>query len=276
MWGIKKRYIALFVVLGFLGIKTACSQNRQPVKEIVQTWPLSTNPDGVRLRIPVGYISDNVMWFEPILEKDKPPKKPNEKTGIELFKAWWPTMQPMTQKLTYEYIKSREDKGDELLGIMAVSYDKAVLGKDYQLLHKVLVFLSGEFASMAIYDENEHVKHIMQWLQTSPVSELDLLQVNDIKPNAPYAYHPTIGHKIANRQSMFFKPSPKGKWPEVVIICNIKNPKSTIEREVCEQSFLIPELEMEVKVRYLKTYLPQWPLIQQKTTALFLSFKEQH
>ena len=185
-------------------------------------------------------------------------------------------MAPVSQKLTIQHIRSMESQGNELLGIMAVSYQPVIVEKNYQLLNTLLVALSSEFASMAIHDINEHKKHILQWLQTTPVSELGLVQVNDIAPDAPYAYHPNIGHRIANRETLFFKPSPVGEWPEVVIICNIKNPKSTIEREVCEQSFLIPELEMEVKVRYLKTYLAQWPLIQQKTTALFLSFKEAH
>lgn len=272
---LNKKRIFIIILLTFLAMKVINVLLRQPVKEIVQTWPLSTNPDGVRLRIPIGYIDSNVMWFEPILEKDKPPKHPHEKTGIELFKAWWPTMQPMSQKLSHEYIKSMEAKGHELLGIMAVSYDKAVLGKDYQLLHKVLVFLSSEFSSIAYLETNERKKHIMQWLQTTPISELGLVQVNDIAPDAPYAYHPDIGHRIANRETLFFKPSPMGEWPEVVIICSKKSPQNPIFVEVCQQSFLIPELEMEVKVRYAKTYLPQWLLIQQKTTALFLSFKEQ-
>lgn len=269
--------ILLFGLLLFcavLTLKTACSPHRQPVKEIVQTWPLSTNPDGVRLRIPVGYISDNVMWFEPILEKDKPPKKPNEKTGIQLFKAWWPTMQPMSQKLTYDYIKSREDKGDELLGIMAVSYDKRASEKDYRLLHKLAVYLEAEFSVMLIFDEKK--KQLMQWLQTSPIPELGLIQVNDIKPNAPYAYYPHSGHRIANRQTIFFKLSSKGEWPDVVIVCDKKSPSNRIEVEVCQQSFLIPELEMEVKIHYTQKYLSEWSFIQQKTTALFLSFKEQH
>lgn len=272
---LNKKRIFIIILLTFLAMKAINVLLRQPVKEIVQTWPLSTNPDGVRLRIPVGYIDSNVMWFEPILEKDKPPKQPHEKTGIELFNAWWPTMQPMSQKLSHEYIKSMEAKGYELLGIMAVSYQSEIARKNYPLLRVLLVALSSEFSSNAIYERYEHKKHIMQWLQTTPISELGLVQVNDIAPDAPYAYHPDIGHYIANRETLFFKPSQMGEWPEVVIICNIKQPENTIEREVCEQSFLIPELEIEVKVRYAKTYLPQWLLIQQKTTDLFLSFKEQ-
>ena len=85
---INKKRIFIIIVLLFLVIKSINIVFRQPIKEVVQTWPLSTNPNGVRLRIPVGYIDSDVMWFEPLLEKDKPPKKPEDKTGIELFNAW--------------------------------------------------------------------------------------------------------------------------------------------------------------------------------------------
>ena len=112
---INKKRIFIIIVLLFLVIKSINIVFRQPIKEVVQTWPLSTNPNGVRLRIRVGYIDSDVMWFEPLLEKDKPPKKPEDKTGIELFNAWWPTMAPVSQKLTIQHIRSMESQGNELL-----------------------------------------------------------------------------------------------------------------------------------------------------------------
>lgn len=271
---LNKKRIFIIILLTFLAMKVINVLLSQPIKDVVQIWPLSTNSDGVRLRIPVGYINSDVMWFEPILEKDKPPKKPNEKTGIELFRAWWPTMQPVAKNLNYQQIKQMQDKGNELLGIMAVSYDKRVIEKDYRLLHKLAVYLEAEFSAMLIFDDKK--KQLLQWLQTTPISELNLLQVNDIKADAPYGYYPNIGHRIANAQTIFFKSSKVGQWPEVVIVCDKKSPQNRIEIEVCQQSFLIPELEMEVKVHYTKKYLAQWSLIQQKTTDMFLSFKEQH
>ena len=180
---INKKRIFIIIVLLFLVIKSINIVFRQPIKEVVQTWPLSTNPNGVRLRIPVGYIDSDVMWFEPLLEKDKPPKKPEDKTGIELFNAWWPTMAPVSQKLTIQHIRSMESQGNELLGIMAVSYQSEIARKNYPLLRKLLVALNSEFASNAIDDTYEHKKHIMEWLQTTPVSELGLVS-SLIKPLA--------------------------------------------------------------------------------------------
>ncbi|MFW2061571.1 hypothetical protein ACG906_17350, partial [Acinetobacter baumannii] len=88
----KKKYLFgafIVFVLGFFVYKNFLEKEREkeffkhpPI--VKQTWPSSSNPDGMVLNIPANYIDGSTFIFEPILkEEEEKKRKERVKAGKE-------------------------------------------------------------------------------------------------------------------------------------------------------------------------------------------------
>ncbi|MFV5374539.1 hypothetical protein [Acinetobacter calcoaceticus] len=315
----KKKYLFgafIVVVLGFFVYKNFLEKKREkeffkhpPI--VKQTWPSSSNPDGMVLNIPANYIDGSTFIFEPILkEEEEKKRKVRVKEGKEeicdvytcqeLFEILLPKFEP--QNLENLHIFKTETPKDMeayhirimLLKLESWAFNGGI-GKERQAEFSIPKnYLSTELVAV-FHTKNTFLKgELFNYINTKNRSDLGLIEVTSLKQNVPGGFYRVVPHKEwdkkypkdviedAQHHKIFFKKNEQGS---VTTYIRCDSQTSVVKEEKleayadpklyrCKHNFDIPELSLNISANYSDKYLSDWQGIEKKLTLLIKSFQE--
>ncbi|MDO7435118.1 hypothetical protein Q5X65_18465 [Acinetobacter baumannii] len=315
----KKKYLFgafIFVVLGFFVYKNFLEKKREkeffkhpPI--VKQTWPSSSNPDGMVLNIPANYIDGSTFIFEPILKEEEEKKRKvrvkegKEKicdvyTCQELFEVLLPNFEPKNlENLHIFKTETPKDMEAYHIRIMLLKLESWAfnggIGKEREAEFSIPKnYLSTELGAV-FHTKNTFLKgELFNYINTKNRSDLGLIEVTSLKQNVPDGFYRVVPHKEwdkkypedviedAQRHKIFFKKNEQGS---VTTYIRCDSQTSVVKEEKleayadpklyrCKHNFDIPELSLNISANYSDKYLSDWQVIEKKLTLLIKSFQE--
>lgn len=315
----KKKYLFgafIVVVLGFFVYKNFLEKKRE--KEffkhpqiVKQTWPSSSNPDGMVLNIPANYIDGSTFIFEPILkEEEEKKRKVRVKEGKEeicdvytcqeLFEILLPKFEPKNlENLHIFKTETPKDMEAYHIRIMLLKLESWAfnggIGKERQAEFSIPKnYLSTELGAV-FHTKNTFLKgELFNYINTKNRSDLGLIEVTSLKKNVPGGFYRVVPHKEwdkkyhkdviedAQHHKIFFKKNEQGS---VTTYIRCDSQTSVVKEEKleayadpklyrCKHNFDIPELSLNISANYSDKYLSDWQGIEKKLTLLIKSFQE--
>ncbi|MDC5030343.1 hypothetical protein OHW23_17520, partial [Acinetobacter baumannii] len=274
-----------------------------------QTWPSSSNPDGMVLNIPANYIDGSTFIFEPILKEEEEKKRKvrveEEKEEIcdvytcqELFEILLPKFEPknLENLHIFQTISSKD------LDVYQTNYLRVKLESWYSVPIKIAnpnfsipknlmhLDLAQDFHTKKNFWNSE----LFEYIQIKLNQELDLIEVISLNKDVPGGFYEVVPYKDlakkyndnvvedAHHHKIFFSQD-QYKKITTYIECDSESSYSETEkvklyispnRYHCKHNFDIPELSLNITASYSGKYLPQWKYIELKIKQLIKSFQE--
>ncbi|MFV5359714.1 hypothetical protein VXO68_00710 [Acinetobacter oleivorans] len=315
----KKKYLFgafIVVVLGFFIYKNFLEKKREkeffeypPI--VKQTWPSSSNPDGLVLNIPANYIDGGTFIFEPILkEKEEKKRKARIKAGKEkicdvytcqeLFEVLLPKFEPKNLENLHIF-KAETPKDMETYHIRIMLFKleswafNGGIGKEREAEFSIPKnYLSTELGAV-FHTKNTFLNgELFNYINTKKRSDLGLIEVTSLKQSVPGGFYRVVPHKEwdkkypedviedAQHHKIFFKKNTRGS---VTTYIRCDSQTSVVKEEKleayadpklyrCKHNFDIPELSVNISANYSDKYLSDWQGIEKKLTLLIKTFQE--
>jgi len=315
----KKKYLFgafIVVMLGLFVYKNFLEKKREkeffkhpPI--VKQTWPSSSNPDGMVLNIPANYIDGSTFIFEPILKEEEEKKRAvrvkerKEKicdvyTCQELFEVLLPKFEPKNlENLHIFKTETPKDMEAYHIRIMLLKLESWAfnggIGKGREAEFSIPKnYLSTELGAV-FHTKNTFLKgELFNYINTKNRSDLGLIEVTSLKQNVPDGFYRVVPHKEwdkkypedviedAQHHKIFFKKNEQGS---VTTYIRCDSQTSVVKEEKleayadpklyrCKHNFDIPELSLNISANYSDKYLSDWQGIEKKLTLLIKSFQE--
>ncbi|EPF6052594.1 hypothetical protein V8P84_18125 [Acinetobacter baumannii] len=315
----KKKYLFgafIVFVLGFFVYKNFLEKEREkeffkhpPI--VKQTWPSSSNPDGMVLNIPANYIDGSTFIFEPILkEEEEKKRKVRVKAGKEkicdvytcqeLFEVLLPKFEPKNlENLHIFKTETSKDMEAYHIRIMLLKLESWAfnggIGKERQAEFSIPKnYLSTELGAV-FHTKNTFLKgELFNYINTKNRFDLGLIEVTSLKQSVPGGFYRVVPHKEwdkkypedviedAQHHKIFFKKNEQGS---VTTYIRCDSQTSVVKEEKleayadpklyrCKHNFDIPELSLNISANYSDKYLSDWQGIEKKLTLLIKSFQE--